>query len=517
MTLQSLKFPPGIVRLGSDGQARGRWWNCNLIRWRNGSLVPVGGWDRLTKTPLATPPRKMLAWRTRRDARYVAIGTDTQLLLLDGDQYIDKTPTGFVPLPDVTVETEGGYGTGPFNYDTYDTPRTSDAFGPAGNPYAHGAIWTIDTFGEDVVAVASSDGRLLHMSPHSTDTIPTFDPIAVPIATAPIGNRGVLVTEERHVMLFGAGGNPRAIAWCSRENFNDWDMANTNNTAGFYELDSQGIIVNAVKVRGGILLWTEKELWLVRYVGLPAIYGFERIGQSCGMIGSNAFAAAAGTAIWVGFNCFWTYNNGTVTPIPCEVSDYFFRRIGDLGALANRITGGSNGRFNEAWFFFPEAGRTENNAYIATNFTEAWWTIGHLERSCIDGAGVWPFPLMGGNDGHLYQHESTWLDAGATRNGSVWIESGAQQMPQSGDKILHVMGAQLDNGTGYDCTQLLAFTRQSRDDAVEYLEGPFQSYEDGWVECRFSGRDVRLRIEQIEDGQWTVGDMRFDIRQGGGR
>lgn len=514
MTLAALKFPPGMSRLGSDAMQRGRWWNGNLVRWRNGALVPIGGWDRLTETTMSTPARRMLAWRSARDVRYVAIGTDHQLLLLDGDKLLDKTPPGFVPLP--PINQGGGYGTGPYDYSTYDTPRDGAAFGPAGNPYSRGHIWTIDTWGEDIMAMASSDGRLLHMSPNSTDPQPVFDAQALPVATAPINNRGMVVTEERHVMLFGAGGNPRGIAWCSRENYNDWDFANVDNTAGFIELDCQGVFVNAIKTRGGVLLWTEKELWLARYVGLPAIYGFERVGQACGMIGASAFGAAAGAAYWIGAGSFWTYTNGTVQQIPCDVSDYFFRKI-DVLSAPHRITGGSLGRFPEVWWMFPEPGETENSSYIAYNFHENWWTTGKLGRSCIDGAGVWPRPLMAGVDGHLYQHESGWLNAGLTRAGMVWIESGAQAIPGGGDQIMHVVGAQLDNGGGYDCTRLYAYTRETRDDSVEFLEGPFEAYPDGWVECRFSGRDIRLRIEQHEDEQWTVGEMRFDVIPGGRR
>jgi hypothetical protein len=124
---------------------------------------------------------------------------------------------------------------------------------------------------------------------------------------------------------------------------------------------------------------------------------------------------------------------------------------------------------------------------------------------------------MGGADGHLYQHEVGWLDAGASRGGSVFVESAAQQLPGAGDRCLNVLGGQLDSGSGYDATQIRAYTRETHDDPIEYEEGPFQAYSDGWVECRFSGRDIRLRIEQIRDQQWSVGEMRFDIIPGRGR
>jgi hypothetical protein len=101
--------------------------------------------------------------------------------------------------------------------------------------------------------------------------------------------------------------------------------------------------------------------------------------------------------------------------------------------------------------------------------------------------------------------------------GQVFIESAAQAGPANGDRIMHVVGAQLDNGTSYDSTTFSAFTRSTSDDPVEYFEGPFTPYDDGWVECRFSGRDIRFRLEQVEDEPWTVGEMRLDVVPGGRR
>jgi hypothetical protein len=34
---------------------------------------------------------------------------------------------------------------------------------------------------------------------------------------------------------------------------------------------------------------------------------------------------------------------------------------------------------------------------------------------------------------------------------------------------------------------------------------------------RFSGRDIRLRFTQGSEGDWTLGQMRFEMQQGSGR
>ena len=59
-----------------------------------------------------------------------------------------------------------------------------------------------------------------------------------------------------------------------------------------------------------------------------------------------------------------------MTPVPCDVADYFFRRI-DFQTVGQRLTGGAIGRFAEAWWLFPEVDETENSCYIAFNFQES--------------------------------------------------------------------------------------------------------------------------------------------------
>ena len=44
-----------------------------------------------------------------------------------------------------------------------------------------------------------------------------------------------------------------------------------------------------------------------------------------------------------------------------------------------------------------------------------------------------------------------------------------------------------------------------------------QRQRDGWTDCRFSGRDIRLRVEATQDADWGIGEMRFDVKPGGRR
>ena len=80
MALTPIDLPPGIYRNGTQYQTIGRWFDGNLIRWVDGVLYPVGGWTRISTTPLARKARGIFAWRTNGGERLCAIGTNNQLL-----------------------------------------------------------------------------------------------------------------------------------------------------------------------------------------------------------------------------------------------------------------------------------------------------------------------------------------------------------------------------------------------------------------------------------------------------
>ena len=50
MALLPVTPPAGIVTNGTDYSNKGRWIDSDLIRFQNGSLKPIGGWEKLKDT-----------------------------------------------------------------------------------------------------------------------------------------------------------------------------------------------------------------------------------------------------------------------------------------------------------------------------------------------------------------------------------------------------------------------------------------------------------------------------------
>lgn len=498
----SLSIPPGVVRGATPAVVPGRWYDANLVRWQGGGLTPIGGWERITSTPLASIPRRLLPWVDNSGIRRTAIACDSHLYIETSAEYANRTPTGFTPA--VVSLTTGGYGSNTYGAQDYGDARENTL-----DVNALPLSYSLATWGQDLLALFSSDGRLLRWTP----TAPTS--ASAVVSGAPTALRAMTVTEERHVLAIGGENTPRRIMWSSREDYTDWNFASTTNTAGFLDVDTGGALTHVVNVREGVLVFSEADVFLVRYVGLPFVYGVEKIASMSAPISTLSVATFDGRAAWMGREGFWLYSGGTVTPLPCTMGDYVYETVNRAWARFHAIAS-ANGLFPEVWFFYPSAtSDSENDRYLIWNYTENWWSMGALSRSAMCDAGVYRFPLAADKGGVVYQHESGYLSAGLSRVGDVWAESGAISLG-AGDQVMSITRAQPDSMRGAQSTRLRFYARQTREGA-ETTFGPYLPRTDGYTDTRVAGRDVRVRIETTQDADWTIGSVRLNVNARGRR
>ena len=82
MALIPLQLPPGVHRNGTDFESSNRWRDSNLVRWSDGSLRPVGGWDTRKASATASVPRALHAWVDNSGASAMVAGTHNKLIYL---------------------------------------------------------------------------------------------------------------------------------------------------------------------------------------------------------------------------------------------------------------------------------------------------------------------------------------------------------------------------------------------------------------------------------------------------
>ena len=512
---------PGVVRNATPEATPGRWWDTNLIRFRGGQLQPIGGSAVLPGSIVGASaglPRDLITWHDNARIRWAAFGTDSRLFAyrFDTDTIYDLTPAGVGPLdpPGALV----GYGLGDYGEETYGTARESSNVGIQDIAATMGDRWSMDTFGERLLIVPTQDGHLFEWDPNTPTTLPVL------VAGAPDQNRGVIVTDQRHVVLLGAGGDPRNIAWSDQEDPTVW-APTAVNLAGDKQLQTQSYAMTAMKVSDGILIFTANDVHKMTYVGAPYAYGIVGIASGCGPISLRAVAAVGNTVMWPGQQSFWGYA-GNVQPVPCDVGDWFFSLVNRQ--MAGRVFGSPNPAFGELWWDFPDEGSLECNRYVALNYSDAGkpWTIGVRTRTCADMSGAMDNPIIGGpthdpalglDYGALYLHEFGYSENGLPRaeTGAVYAESGSIVLGE-GDNRFHVRQLVLDTAADPDQLGYRFFVKE-QPNGPEHDTGLHTVVHAGLVDLRFSGRHIRMRMEALTDGPFAVGRPRLQVRKGGRR
>ena len=503
MALKKLDIPPGVVNHGTDTEAANRWRDTNLVRWSNGALRPVGGWQDYNNAAgsqvqlddgsgTQTIPRGAHSWQTFDLGPYLGAGTYNALYAMDIDGAVmDITPAGLASGR-LDAGENLGFGGKAFGEETFGTARTAD--GELLNP----TTWSLDNWGEFLVGCSTGDGRIFEWQLGTGLN-------AAALSGAPINNRAMMVTAERVVFALGAANNPRKVQWCDREDNTTWTPAVTNE-AGDIELQTNGEILAGLKVRGRALLLTTTDAHLAIYNGPPTVYGFERIGTGCGLLAPLGAVSVDAGAFWMGRNGFYLYDGNSVQPLPCEVQDYVFTDI-NRTEIAKTFAVPLQ-RHNEVWWFYPSGSSTEPDRYVFFDYLENHWGIGKLARAAGVDYGVFPEPMWFGTDAKLYRHER-----GSTHpGGDVYAETGPMT-EGVGDSITHGLWVIPDEKVQGQVT--LTFKTRFHPNDTERSYGPYTMANPTSV--RFAGRQIRMRVDGIDGTAWRVGAMRLDAYAGGGR
>ena len=493
MALIPLQIPPGIHRNGTDFESSNRWRDASLVRWQDGSLRPVGGWTTRKASAFAAAPRGMVSWMDNSNDEKLCSGTYDKLYYVNpGSTVSDITPVGLTS-GDLNGVVNLGYGGGYYGTSYYGRAPTSSGV------YQEATTWALDTWGEYLLACSSKDGEIYEWQ-LDTAVLPTA------LTNAPVSNVSMLVTEERFVFALGAGGNPRKVQWCDKEANTVWTPAATNE-AGDMELQTTGQIMCGVRVKGRTLILTDNDAHTATYISPPFVYSFERVGTACGVASRKALVAVDDGAFWMGKKGFYTYDGSSAKQLPCEALDYVFDDINT--SQISKVYAVHNSQHGEIWWFYPSADNLENNRYVALDYKEGHWSVGVLERTAGVDQGVFDRPIWADDDGNLYNQET-----GYTHNGSSkpFAESGSISLG-NGDQIMRVTNLIPDEKTQGDVE--VTFKTRFYPNDTETTHGTYTLGNP--TDVRFSGRQLRMKIQGATNNDWRSGVMRIEARTGGRR
>ena len=443
------------------------------------------------------------------------------------------------PAPAVQIPLTG-WGAGPWG---------SGEWGTGSGSFSNLRIWSQSNFGEDLI-FSSRDGGIYYW-----DATAGVETRGVPLQSltgalqVPTVQKFIFVSDiSRFIFAFGCNDynsaiqNPMLIRWSDQESAVNWTPAATNQ-AGSVQFSHGSELVTCLQTRQEIVVWSDSAIYSLQYVGAPAVWRSDLLGDNISIVSQNAAAIGSGVVYWMGVDKFYKYD-GRVQTLRCDLRQYIFSDINS--AQYQQVFAGTSEGFNEVWWFYCSQyeadGTTVNSAinrYVIYNYAEDIWYYGTLGRTAWLDSGLRDFPLAATYSNNLVNHEqgndnnetgtptaiaasisSSEFDIDDGHNfGFIWRvipdltfrNSTGDLTPQCTMTILPMQ----NSGSGFN--DPLSTNNTSAASIQRIARAPIEEFT-GQVYIRVRGRQIIFKMESDRLGTaWQLGAPRIDIRPDGRR
>jgi len=332
----------------------------------------------------------------------------------------------------------------------------------------------------------------------------------------PVPNgRCFVITPERFVMIFGStndgtaggtsGGSSRRFAWCDQENPGAWDYSNVTSQAGFLDIEPASPIICALATRVGVIFWTGKKVYASRFLGLPYVYNSVELADGTTPWSPQSMTTTSALTLWFSEQGMFSYDGTSIVPVACPIRPWIDDDIDPI-AVRELSFACHLGEYSEWWWFFPTLNSPFNTRAAVYNYKEGWWSQCNLSRSAGITSAYTSHPIFA-DDTVAFQHEvgATYANASMpvvlpfaeTFNLNLLAGSRlitVKQMIPDVEAVGATDPTAIANAIG--SLRYSLFYRNSRSlGAPELQSTPVPVRQDGYVDFRQTGRDIRLRID----------------------
>jgi hypothetical protein len=387
-------------------------------------------------------------------------------------------------------------------------------------------LFSQDNFGEDLIFNVRGGGIFY------SDVSAGLNNRAVNITAlsgasdAPTVALQIMVSDtDQHVIAFGCNAigsstiDPLFVRFSTQESARDWTPTATN-TAGGIRINSGSLIVGAVQSRQEIIVFTDRSVHSMRFVGGAFIFELSLISTDVSMISPNAAIDVGGQVYFMDEGGFYVYN-GSVQTLPCSVKNHVFSNLNK--SQTYKVFAAENSAYSEVTWFYPVGtGNTEITNYVTYDYAENLWSIGTLERGAWNDYGTGTAPLAASvitssNANYLYEHETGHDDDGSAM--TAYIESGDLEI-NDGESFMFVNRI-IPDFTFSGADPEVNLTLKGRNyplQSTSTLASATVNQSTTESHVRARARHPVLRIESSGTGYgWRLGTLRFQIRQDGRR
>lgn len=421
-----------------------------------------------------------------------------------GGFILDTVPLGYLALGEGTLVTvTAGFTSG--------TPITA-------------TDWSLVSWGE--ILLANPRGKPIFQWNPATALASAYA-----LGTGPAFSNGIfLATPQQILVAWGtatsltaaniiSAQDPLMVRWSDVLDYTTWIPTSTNQ-AGSFHLSTGSEIRGGISAANQAFIFTDIDVYTMQYVGPPFVFGFQKIGDGCGLVGAHAVCSMQGNVYYMGDNNFFLIGNSGVRTIPCPVWDTIFQDLDQ--ANKHKCVAAANSLFQEITFYYPSGENIagENNRYVKFNVAEMSWDVGILPRSAWTDQSIVGNPI--GADPtttYLQQHELGYDDDGAAI--TSFFETGyfhyaeGEEFPFI-DMIVPDMKWATINSTTSATLSLEVASQKWPNDLGFMGDTLTMTSTTEYMMARVRGRQIKFTAQSSDEGSWwRMGDISYRIATDG--
>jgi len=321
MPLQKVLFKPGVNRENTRYTNEGGWYECDKVRFRQGTPEVIGGWQQISGYTYNGVCRSLWNWVTLGNLNLIGVGTNTKFYIEQGGNYNDITP----------IRTTVTLGANPFSANGT-TTVTVTAVG-------HGATTgTFVTFSGATGTYASTFNAQYQITVTGADAYT----ITVPTALTAGAYGGSAVSAAYQVNAGSAYAVPLTGWGAGTWGAGTWGVGGTSATSiQLWNQINYGQDLIFGPRGGGLYYWAASGGVTTRGVLLSSLGGTVTFTSASPTVVTSTVAYTEGAALQFSGGSLPTGVTAGVTYYVFEVTGLTFKLLTAAGAAVNTSTTGS--------------------------------------------------------------------------------------------------------------------------------------------------------------------------------
>ena len=169
------------------------------------------------------------------------------------------------------------------------------------------------------------------------------------------------------------GDNPTKFSWCSADGLDDWVASATNTAGSLLIREATGEIMCVTQLGNNLAVYTQNQMFIVSYVGLPNIFGYKpALNSGVGAVSPGSVVSVGRMNYGLSRDGFFVTDGASTKMIGRESGmNQFFRDNASFTELG-QVVAFDNAKENEVVWGIP-LGQNKINKEIYYNYKNNAW------------------------------------------------------------------------------------------------------------------------------------------------